>query len=243
MQMFGLDFFDKSKTQLLKFLEQKLLSQQKTSAAFCDLNMLGEYLAKPEFSKRLKKFNLVMADGSAITLLKKTFFNKEKLDRIPGPDFFKYFIELDTSYKHFFLGTNQVTLEKVIDKARTINPDIQICGYHSPPFEKKFSEKTNKQILTIIDDSKPDILWVSLGCPKQENWIFDNFTDINAKLIIAVGAAIDFYSGNVKRAPLFFRKLGLEFLYRLLFQPRIIIRVFKGSYRIIKNIYKIRNNT
>jgi N-acetylglucosaminyldiphosphoundecaprenol N-acetyl-beta-D-mannosaminyltransferase len=76
----------------------------------------------------------------------------------------------------------------------------------------------------MINDSKPDILWVGLGLLKQEKWIADHIQKILSPWMIGVGAAFDFYAGTIRRAPLFYRKIGMEWLYRLAFEPRMFKR-------------------
>lgn len=241
MEMFGLTLFDQDKETLYRRLVAGIADGEKLSLAFCELNMLGEYLENREFAGKLDHFNLVMADGSALLLLKRLFLPAARLERIPGPDFFKYILEQDTSHRHFFLGSSQATLDTLKNKLLSVNPALQIGGLYSPPFEKNFSEATKREILEQVNLAEVDFLWVSFGCPKQESWIYDNFNSVKVSVMAGVGAAFDFHSGRVRRAPALFRRLGLEFAFRIFTQPRIVWRVVKGVSRIVKNMARIKD--
>ncbi len=126
-------------------------------------------------------------------------------------------------------------------KAKAINDKLKVAGTYSPVFENNFSSSTIKTILDRVNPHNPEFLWVSFGCPKQEIFIEQNFSIINSTIFAAVGAAFDFYSGVVRRAPLFFRTLGVEFVYRFFSQPRTVKRIFRALFRVIfniRNIYK-----
>lgn len=242
MKMFGIDFFDSDKAALAQRLKEGVKGGEKLSLAFCELNMLGEYLVNPVFSRKLNRFDLVMADGSVILLLKRLFAsNKGRLERIPGPDFFKYLLEDDNQHSHYFLGSSEATLQKLEERLLTVNPQLNIKGSFSPPFEKEFSEETKRGILDRVNSAGADFLWVSFGCPKQERWIYEHYEELNASVVAGVGAAFDFHSGRVQRAPFIFRKLGLEFAFRIFTQPRIIWRVVKGVSRIVPNLGRIKS--
>lgn len=242
MKMFGIDFFDSDKAALSTRLGEGIKRGEKLSLAFCELNMLGEYLVSSAFAGKLNRFDLVMADGSVILLLKRLFASKRgRMERIPGPDFFRYLLEHDTQYSHYFLGSSEATLQQLQDKLHSVNPDLKVKGSFSPPFEKKFSPETKRLILDRVNSAEADFLWVSFGCPKQESWIYENFEELNASVVAGVGAAFDFHSGRVRRAPAIFRKLGLEFAFRIFTQPRIVWRVVKGVSRIIPNLGRIKS--
>ena len=117
-------------------------------------------------------------------------------------------------------------------------PDIKICGIYSPPI-MDFTKQENNKIINMVNKAKPDVLWVSFGCPKQEKWILENKNKLNTPIAVGIGAAFDFYSGNVKRAPLIIQKIGLEWLYRITQEPqRLWKRYFFGGINLIKCILK-----
>ena len=102
-------------------------------------------------------------------------------------------------------------------------PGLVTAGTYSPPF-RKISTDEDRGIVERINNTRPDVLWVALGLLKQEAWIAAHFDVIDAPWMIGVGAAFDFHAGTIKRAPVFYQKIGLEWLYRLAFEPRMLIR-------------------
>jgi N-acetylglucosaminyldiphosphoundecaprenol N-acetyl-beta-D-mannosaminyltransferase len=148
------------------------------------------------------------------------------------------FIEIsaEKGYKNYFLGAAPGIAIKMAERFLVKYPKLKICGIYSPPFGD-FTEKENKKIIDLVNGTKPDILWVSFGCPKQEKWILENASKLQAKIAAGVGAAFDFFSGNVKRAPLFVRKARLEWFYRVLKEPgRLWKRYFFGGFKFMKII-------
>ena len=100
-------------------------------------------------------------------------------------------------------------------------PNIKVTT-HSPPFKPEFSEEDNRQMIEAINQASPDVLWVGMTAPKQEKWIYQNKDKLNVKFIGAIGAVFDFYAGTVKRSSPWFQKHGLEWLPRLLQEPRLL---------------------
>ena len=103
-------------------------------------------------------------------------------------------------------------------------PSLQIAGVYSPPFKKQFFERENEKMIALINKVKPDVLFVGLGAPKQERWIWRHKNELQVPVFIGVGAAFDFIAGTVKRAPLWMQRCGLEWLFRLCQEPRRLWR-------------------
>jgi N-acetylglucosaminyldiphosphoundecaprenol N-acetyl-beta-D-mannosaminyltransferase len=99
-------------------------------------------------------------------------------------------------------------------------PDIEIAGTYSPPYKPEFSTEESQDMVEAVNSAKPDVLWVGMTAPKQEKWIYQNKERLNVSFIGAVGAVFDFYVGSVKRSHPWFLKHGLEWLPRLLQEPR-----------------------
>lgn len=146
--------------------------------------------------------------------------------------------------KVFFLGSSIDTLEKIISKYERQYPNIEVVGSFSPPFEKDMSEETNQISIEKINGSKADIVWVGLSAPKQEKWMLRNKNTLNSKLAFGIGAVFDFYSGNIVRSSPIFRDNGLEWLPRLIQEPRRLWRrTFISAPYFVLSIcrYTIRN--
>lgn len=123
-------------------------------------------------------------------------------------------------WRHFFYGGKDGVAEEMARRLKAQFPGLIVCGTHQPPF-RALSAKEKAQVIAEINDSKPDIVWVGLGLLKQEKWIAEYRDRIDARWMIGVGAAFDYHAGAVPWAPPLLRSLGLEWLFRLVLQPRL----------------------
>ncbi|MBN1972126.1 MAG: WecB/TagA/CpsF family glycosyltransferase [Sedimentisphaerales bacterium] len=128
-------------------------------------------------------------------------------------------------YRHFFYGGAEGVVEKLSDRLLNIYPGLKVAGTYCPPFGH-ISREENEEIIYKINSAKPDIVWIGLGAPKQEKWMAEHLGHVKAAAMIGVGAAFDFHSGNVKWAPEWIRKYGLEWAYRFIKEPK---RMFKRN--------------
>ena len=125
-------------------------------------------------------------------------------------------------YRHYFYGSKEETLELLYQKLTNNYPGIQIAGMYSPPF-RPLTEEEDRVIVERINETKPDFVWVGLGAPKQEKWMVAHQGKIDG-LMLGVGAGFDYYAENIKRAPMWMQKHNLEWVYRLVQDPK---RLFK----------------
>jgi len=180
----------------------------------------------PEYFEALTNATWLIPDGVGITLAYRLLY-KKKITRITGPDIF---LELNESFgrinkkRVFFIGSTNQTLSKIKDKFKKQYPNLNLVGVYSPPFKDTFDPSDTDQMLNAINSAKADIIWVGMTAPKQEKWIFENINLINPSFIGAVGAVFDFYAGNVKRPAPIIQKMGLEWLGRLIREPRRLWR-------------------
>ncbi len=153
--------------------------------------------------------------------------------RVYGPDFMNYFFRnSDTSITHYFLGASQDCLEMLIQNLREIQPDYQLVGSHNGYFQIQ----DEPSIIEDINRCQPDIVWVGLGTPKQQEWIHRNKSLLNCKALLAVGFAFDVNAGTKKDAPSWLGPLGLTWLYRLGCEPK---RLWK-RYFIYNSVFLFR---
>lgn len=152
------------------------------------------------------------------------------VSRVCGPDLMLKCLEYGQSlgWRHFFLGGKDEVLADLVKNVRGQFPQANIVGWHSPPF-RPLSEEEDKQLVDLINDAKPDFLWVGLGAPKQEKWIASHLDRVHVPVQLGVGAAFDFHSGHIKRAPLWMQKSGLEWVYRMAKDRRLIKRYFSTN--------------
>ena len=132
----------------------------------------------------------------------------------------------DMGHSMFFYGDTSDTLQALSSSLKVLFPDLIIAGAHSPPF-RPLTEKEDASEVAMINASGADILWVGLGLPKQEQWMYEHRDRLNVPVAVGVGAAFKFLSGQVKRAPPWIGDNGFEWLWRLAFEPkRVWRRVF-----------------
>lgn len=147
-----------------------------------------------------------------------------KMGRTTGPCLMGEIFEGSAykSYRHYFYGSTEDTLEKLREKLEKNYPGISICGMYSPPFHPLTAQE-DQQIINQINAARPDILWVGLGAPKQEQWMAAHQGKV-CGVMIGVGAGFDYYAENISRAPQWMQRLNLEWFYRLIQDPKRLFR-------------------
>ena len=178
----------------------------------------------PEFKKVVNSADLFVPDGFSLVWAARRRGQKLKT-RVPGPDLFLEGCRLaeECGYGVFFYGDTEGTLEAMIARLKVELPDLKISGFHSPPF-RQLTEEEDAQIVEMINESGADIVWVGLGLPKQERWMYDHRDKLTAPVLVGVGAAFKFFSGGVKRAPSWVGDHGFEWLWRFAREPRRVWR-------------------
>lgn len=162
---------------------------------------------------------MAIPDGGPLSSVgqKRGFKN---MKRTTGPSLMGEIFKISAAegYRHYFYGSTDETLEKLYSVLTESYPGIQIAGMYSPPF-RPMTEDEDKEIVERINETKPDFVWVGLGAPKQEKWMAAHQGRVEG-LMIGVGAGFDYHAGNIERAPEWMQKSNLEWVYRLLQDPR-----------------------
>jgi N-acetylglucosaminyldiphosphoundecaprenol N-acetyl-beta-D-mannosaminyltransferase len=222
VDLLGYRLFQGDTELLRKAITQHVVaSGEGSTASFMCLNPHSYVVAKknPMFRRALEKADVLIADGVGITITGKLF--SEQVPRITGDDLFHSVMRVanEKKLKVFFLGSSDATIDLLKSAVQRDYPKIKGTSGFSPPFVTEFTQSQNAEMVTRINDFKPDILWVGLTAPKQELWIGENKQALDVKVIGAIGAVFDFYSGNINRAPKWVGNLGLEWLVRLIISP------------------------
>lgn len=183
------------------------------------------------YGKAMAKFDLICPDGMPLVwAVNRQLNDAEKLtDRVYGPTLMLRTIEQtagDSEYKHFLLGGKQSTLDQLNKRFTNDQAKTNIVGSYSPPFGE-WPEDEFEKICGLIKESGANLVWVGLGCPKQERWIAKNKENLPPAVYFGIGAAFAFHAGEVRQAPPRLQQLGLEWLYRLAMEPR---RLFKRYF-------------
>jgi N-acetylglucosaminyldiphosphoundecaprenol N-acetyl-beta-D-mannosaminyltransferase len=183
---------------------------------FCEANLLSVALRDPKLSNVLKKADAVFADGIAVKLLA-NIRGYQLPERVPGPSFLlaacKYGIA--RGWRHFFYGGTARTADLLVARLTREFPGIQIAGTYNPPF-RPLTEAEEAEVKAMVETSGAHLLWVGLGGPKQEFWCAQHVDKIHVPVMLAVGAAFDFHSGQRPWAPSWIRRIGMEWVYRTL---------------------------
>lgn len=220
-----------SRAELAKLPEGKLLIN--TINAFSYDNARNNVL----FSEALQKGDVLIPDG--ISIVKACRFLNAKSqpkERIAGWDLFVYEMEKlnRVGGKVMFLGSSDAVLNLIRHRVAEKYPKIEVDTY-SPPYKPEFSDEDNEAMISAINHSNPDLLWIGMTAPKQEKWAYTHLNRLDVHCHIGtIGAVFDFFAGTVKRAPERWQRAGLEWLYRLLSEPRRMWRrYFIGNAKFI----------
>ena len=138
-----------------------------------------------------------------------------------------------------FMGSSEKVLDLVVKRAAEVYPHLKIVTY-SPPYKPEFSDEDNKAIVEAINAVDPDLLWIGMTAPKQEKWTYSHWNELNIHCHVGtIGAVFDFFAGTVERAPIWWQRHGLEWLYRLLKEPkRMWRRYIIGNSLFLWNMVK-----
>ncbi|MBX2975914.1 MAG: WecB/TagA/CpsF family glycosyltransferase [Ignavibacteriaceae bacterium] len=178
-----------------------------------------------EFKKICMDAALVVPDGVGVTSLLGRKYRKH-FQRITGNDLLIELLNLSNTrqLRYAFVGASKEVQRKMSEKIKRDYPLIENTLFISPENNFEQDNQKNNLIIEKLTLFNPDILIVALGCPRQEKWIFNNKDKIKAKINIGVGAAFDFYSGIIKRAPLLIQKVKFEWLWRMLIEPKRLLK-------------------
>lgn len=205
---------------------------------FANVHMTIEAYKDKKFADQVNRATLVLADGMPIVKSLKFFHNLHQ-ERIAGMDILPDLIKAAEIHqlKIFFFGTTPELLGRIKIKTEIAFPNVMIAGLFSPPFNKSIDDKL---YVDIIKKSGANLVFVALGCPKQEKWMAEQSHKINA-LLLGVGGAFPIYAGIASRAPLLMRNSGLEWVYRLMQEPtRLFTRYFKTNTLFIYLAIKLK---
>ena len=136
-----------------------------------------------------------------------------------------------------FMGSSQKVLDLIVKRAAEVYPHLKVVTY-SPPYKPEFSDEDNKAIIDAINAANPDLLWIGMTAPKQEKWTYSHWNELNIHCHVGtIGAVFDFFAGTVERAPIWWQEHGLEWLYRLIKEPkRMWRRYIIGNALFLWNI-------
>ena len=204
------------------------------------------------FAEALTNGDVLLPDGVSIVMACKWIKAKSlPKERIAGWDLFAFEMEklereseeLRTKSEEskivMFMGSSQKVLDLIVKRAAEVYPHLKVVTY-SPPYKTEFSDEDNKAIIDAIHAANPDLLWIGMTAPKQEKWTYSHWKELNIHCHVgSIGAVFDFFAGTMKRAPMWWQEHGLEWLYRLLKEPkRMWRRYIIGNALFLWNMVK-----
>lgn len=198
----------------------KALAKEHFGVSALAVHGLMQSVMDKSFSERLNSIDMIVPDGQPVRWALNSFFKVGLKDRVAGPILTKHVLaKADTHQLRIYLyGSKSSTLEKMEAFIKLKFPNLVISGKHSDRFrEATISE--DAEDVQKINESGAHLILVGRGCPRQEKWVADHMTKIDAP-IMAIGAAFDFFAGNIKHAPQWMQKAGLEWFYRLIQDPK-----------------------
>ncbi len=217
-------------SDILNAIDDEISHGMKGKTLFCaNPHSLVAAKGDSQFLAALCAADYLIPDGAGIVLASKILGGRIT-QRITGYDFFIGIVERwnrERGKSFFFLGSSDEVLGKIEARMSREYPHVSVCGTCAPPFKEKFSDDENSRMIEQINLAAPTALWVGMTAPKQEKWIQENRGRLNVPIIAAIGAAFDFFAGTKRRASPFLQKAGLEWLPRLVREPR---RVWKRSF-------------
>lgn len=185
---------------------------------------------------------MALPDGAPLSIYSKKHGFADA-ERVTGPDLMLELLKISgkEGYRHFFYGATDETLEAMRAAIERDYPGACIAGMYAPPF-RPLSPQEDIEVVSMINAAKPDFIWVGLGAPKQEQWMYEHRGKLCA-VAVGVGAGFDYLAGDIKRAPKIMQRLCLEWLYRLLQDPkRLWKRYVTTNLRFMKYILKEARN-
>lgn len=235
-----------SKAELASLPEGKLLINTVNAHSF--------NTAKKDqlFAEALTNGDVLIPDGVSIVKACKWIKAKSQpKERIAGWDLFSFEMEklereseeLRTKSEEskivMFMGSSQKVLDLIVKRAAEVYPLLKVVTY-SPPYKPEFSDEDNKAIIDAINAANPDLLWIGMTAPKQEKWTYSHWNELNIHCHVGtIGAVFDFFAGTVERAPIWWQEHGLEWLYRLIKEPkRMWRRYIIGNSLFLWNMTK-----
>ena len=223
-RILGVNIAVTNMAQTVQYIENNL--EKLRGKYICVSNVHTTIMAhdNPAYRNVQNSAAIALPDGKPLSVVSRKRGYTEA-ERVTGPDLMGELFARENGLKHFFYGDKEETLQILQQKLKEKYPDIQIAGMISPPF-RSLSQEEEKAYIQQINDSGADIIWIGLGAPKQENWMYEH-QGMFQGVMIGVGAGFSYHAGLIKRAPEWMQKMSLEWFYRLMQDP---VRLFKRYF-------------
>ncbi|PLR78260.1 glycosyltransferase [Bacillus sp. V3-13] len=238
VKILGTNFINTTLKDFTKVITQRIIENKKTFIVTANPEIVMHAEANSDYQMVLDQADFITADGIGIVKAA-ALLNRPLPERVAGFDLMIELLKVanNKNLRVYLLGAEETVLLKAVDHIHTNYPNVIIVGHHHG-----FFDWDDPSLAENMKQLNADLIFVALGFPKQENWIYQNINKFDKGIFMGVGGSFDVLSGNVKRAPLVWRKLNIEWLYRLLKQPSRWKRMLVLPKFIIKVLEKKISN-
>jgi exopolysaccharide biosynthesis WecB/TagA/CpsF family protein len=220
----GVAFDNVTTSEAVAAIEQMVASRRPHYLVTANVDFVVQGQSDADLRRILAEAHMVLCDGTPLVWASRLLGNRLP-ERVAGSDLVPVVLRVaaEKGYRVFFLGAEPDVAKEAVSKLRQEHPSLVIAGHYSPPF-RPLSEMDNEEIKRRIREARPDLLFVAFGCPKAEKWIATHYRELGVPVVAGVGATIDFIAGRVKRAPRWMQRAGMEWIFRLVQEPRRLWR-------------------
>lgn len=212
-------------------LEETVRSNARGYFVFCTVSSVLSARDDADVARAIAGASVVSPDGMPLVWLGKRRSDRP-LERVYGPDFLRAVFEHGAQLRHFFYGGGPGIAERVAETMDRSYDDCRVVGYFTPPMLEPGA--IDHEAIKVINEARPDVVWVGLGHPKQELWMNVMASELEVPVLAGVGAAFDFIAGTQKEAPVWMKRAGLQWLHRLASEPtRLWRRYILGNSRFV----------
>ena len=207
--------------QALAVIDGWVEHREKQYVCVCPVHSIMECRRKEEVRRIFNSAGMVTPDGMPVVWVAR-WSGHPNVSRVYGPDLMLAELER-VRHRHFFYGGGPGVAHKLADAMRKRFPNLDVAGTFEPPFAP-LDQLCTPEAAQVINEARPEVVWVGMSSPKQDEWMARMRPMLEAPVLIAVGAAFDFHTGTVRQAPRWMQRSGLEWLFRLAVQPRRLWR-------------------
>ena len=236
-KLYGINFKKTSGENAVELIKEALFHRKKMIVFTPNLQIIGECVKDKRLVNLLNTADLLLPDGIGISILgkKRGIYG---IKRITGIDTAYSLLNFaaEEGLRVFLLGGKAGVARLAADNLKKQFPTLLVCGTHHGYFDKRNNAVENQAVLQKIQRARPDILFVCFGFPEQEKWISQNHSLVpTVSLFMGLGGSLDVWAGTVRRAPSFFRRIHLEWLWRCTCQPRRFIPLMRSFFVLLKS--------